>query len=160
MPDPSVQALIDRMDPEANYGTRTYRKARREASVGLLMLTEGRPGEQPVIRDAATGMTVTGSASTNTVVPWEQQFEDRAIEDFPKVYDALIAKATGSSDGKPDTKAIIYYFDRMMGRPKEMVSHGLNKKTEKLFEKMTQSEEVALTLAPGITIIEPEGEEQ
>lgn len=145
------------MDPAANYGSRTYRKAVREASVGLLMLSPGPgTGTQPVIRDAATGLAVTGSASPNGAVPWEQQFEDRGEQDFSKVYEALIEKATGSKDGKPDTKAIIYYLDRMMGRPKEMVSHGLDKKTEKLFEKMTRSEEVVLNLAPGVTVIEPD----
>ena len=163
MSEANQQALIDRMDPNANYGPRTYRKARREASVGLLMLSEGE-GNQPVIKSVETGKLVPGTgqllgASTGrepSARSWEQEFEDRGLVDFPRVYDALIEKATGSHDGKPDTKAIIYYMDRMMGRPKEMVSHGLDKKTEQLFAKMTQSEEVALTLAPGITVIEPD----
>lgn len=156
MPDAELQALIDRMDPEVNYGTRTHRQAIREASVGLLLLSEGE-GTQPVIKSVETGQMVSGTGrlpggglpGSTAPQSWEQIFEENAEHDMRAVKQSLIDNATGAKNGKPDTKAIIYYLDRMMGRPKEMVSHGLDKRTEELFKAMTESKEVAL--APGDT---------
>ena len=109
----NTASLISKLLPDRNYGERSYDEVVQDVKDGILTIHEGET--IPILRDATTGLTVRGTGvpeRKNTKQSWHERFVERAISDFPDVYDSLVRSAHNG-----DSRALIYFFDRLMGSP-------------------------------------------
>jgi len=113
--DPQKE-LIEKLDADRNYGKRTYKEVVQGVKTGALTIYEGQT--LPILKDAETGFTITGTGvprKKDTRTEWKIRFAERAISDFEAIYEALVKQAA-----KGDTKAIMYFMDRLMGSPAKL----------------------------------------
>jgi hypothetical protein len=93
MENKEIEDLIQLLDPHRDYGDRSYKE----------VVESVRNGPPLGVMKQGTGKKA-----------WVTIFEERGASDIDAVYDSLINSAmTG------DTKAQIYFFDRMFGKPRE-----------------------------------------
>jgi len=119
MENQEIEALIEKLDPTRDYGDRSYKEVVDSVREGRLSIFPGTP--TPILRDVGRGVTVKGTGAPLVVKQtdtrkkaWASIFEERGPSDADAVYDSLINSAmTG------DTKAQIYFFDRLFGKPRE-----------------------------------------
>ena len=119
MKDKETEDLIALLDPAKDYGDRSYEEIVSGCRDGSIHIEPGHP--TPILRHVGRGVSIKGTGAPLTVKnqggekkSWVTIFEDRGATDVDAVYDALIASATGG-----DVKAQQYYFDRMLGKPRE-----------------------------------------
>ena len=117
MENQEIEDLIALLDPARDYGDRTYKEVVDSVRDGRLSIFPGKP--TPILRDVGRGVSVKGTGAPLVVndtrkKAWTSIFEERGPTDADAVYDSLISSAmTG------DTKAQIYFFDRLFGKPRE-----------------------------------------
>ena len=118
MKNKEIEELIEQLDPNRDYGDRSYKEIVDSVRAGNINIRPGIP--TPILRDVGRGVTIKGTGAplsitrTGNKKAWVTIFEERGASDIDAVYEALISSAlTG------DTKAQIYYFDRMFGKPRE-----------------------------------------
>ena len=134
--------LIEKLDPNRDYGKRTYTDIVREVEEGTLSLHVG-PTALPVIRNAADGVVVKGTggqylhkAQDNPPIHTKAVFLERAHSDFEKVYESMIESAT-----KGDVRAQKLFMELYVGRPRE-ASDAVDKAVvSRLFELALQPKE-------------------
>lgn len=134
--------LIEKLDPNRDYGKRTYTDIVREVEEGTLSLHVG-PTALPVIRNAADGVVVKGTggqylhkAQDNPRIHTKAVFLERAHSDFEKVYESMIESAT-----KGDVRAQKLFMELYVGRPRE-ASDAVDKAVvSRLFELALQPKE-------------------
>tara|TARA_R100000808_G_scaffold13830_1_gene33187 strand:+ start:2922 stop:3416 length:495 start_codon:yes stop_codon:yes gene_type:complete len=119
MKDKETEDLIALLDPNRDYGDRSYEEIVAGCRDGSIHIGPGTP--TPILRHVGRGVSVKGTGAPLAVKnqgrekkAWVTIFEDRGANDVDAVYDALIASAVGG-----DVKAQQYYFDRMFGKPRE-----------------------------------------
>lgn len=118
MKNKEIEELIEQLDPTRDYGDRSYKEIVDSVRAGNINIRPGNP--TPILRDVGRGITIKGTGAplvisrTGNKRAWLTIFEERGASDIDAVYDSLIASAVGG-----DTKAQIYYFDRMFGKPRE-----------------------------------------
>jgi|TARA_R110002020_G_scaffold9613_1_gene37718 hypothetical protein len=116
----SLEELVEQLDPNRDYGLRTYSDIVVGVLDGSIHAAPGHP--VPMLR--VDGMSIKGSGaplalieSTKGTSPkksWVVQFEERASTDFDAVYESLLNSAlTG------EVKAQMYFLDRLLGKPRE-----------------------------------------
>lgn len=119
MENKEIEDLIQLLDPHRDYGDRSYKEVVESVRNGRITILPGTP--TPILRDVGRGVTIKGTGAPLGVMKqgtgkkaWVTIFEERGASDIDAVYDSLINSAmTG------DTKAQIYFFDRMFGKPRE-----------------------------------------
>lgn len=117
MADPNLVALLD---PNRDYGERTFEQVKEEIARGALVIL---PGERlPVLKDAETGRTVKGTGVVSLSGQSAQQvalgeFRRRALEDMPDAYHWLI-EGMKSTPGKPggDPRFHKIYWETLIGK--------------------------------------------
>ena len=111
----SSTELIEQLDPDRDYGERSYNEVVEGVQRGELRLLPGR--NLPVLRDAATNHAVkgTGQPLDGDVERWSRRhFNERAAEDFDDVYDAMVRSAK-----QGDVRAQKLFMEMFLGRPRE-----------------------------------------
>lgn len=89
----SVEDLVRLLDPERDYGERSYSQVVNQVRGGDLLIE---PGQRlPVLKDARTGHTVkgTGRGHQNGVSPQQAivaEFRKHAADDFDFAYQSLV----------------------------------------------------------------------
>ena len=109
--------LIDQLEEDRDYGKRTYKDVVKDVKGGALIIAEGKT--LPVLKDATTGVTVSGTGAPlkkNAQKSWQMQFNERAVSDFDAVYGSLVKAAVEKSD----VKAAMYFMDRVLGSPAKL----------------------------------------
>lgn len=137
------EELIQQLDPQRDYGVRTYEDVVREVREGQLFLKEG-PTHQPVISDTR-GIRVKGTGTAVIQQPSEPRvhtkavFLERAHSDFEKVYESMIESAV-----KGDVRAQKLFMELYVGRPKEVAEVVEKEVVNRLFELALQPKEKVL----------------
>lgn len=110
--------LLPELDPQRNYGKRTYEEVVQEVGEGRLRLFAG--ATLPVIVQTDNGQSVTG---TGQPLQGEQPAEHRTRESFqirsetdlPVVYDAILHAIVE----KHDPRAMKIWMEYAIGKPPE-----------------------------------------
>lgn len=94
MADPN---LIDLLDPNRDYGERTFEQVKEEIARGLILIEPGH--NLPVLKDARTHTLVTGTGRRANTAPHEwsrayirEQFADDAARLYQAAVDAVLVK--------------------------------------------------------------------
>lgn len=140
---PLEQDLLEALDPNRDYGDRTFEEVVEQVQAGALILLPGIGN--PVIKDVATGKTVKG---TGKVIAGEDsdkrrviqsKFLERAEADFDEVYASIM-----ESVNKGDVRAMKLWVETVIGKPGEMRPTGGADIMEKIFEAMLTHRESAV----------------
>ena len=140
------EELIERLDPNRDYGVRTYEDVVREVRAGTLSLHEGAT-VLPVIRDKTMNNVITkGSGVTrvrekadNPRVQTKAVFLERAHGDFESVYSAMVESAV-----KGDVRAQKLFMELYVGRPREATEVVEKEVINRLFELALKPKEKVL----------------
>lgn len=150
-------ARIPTLDPDRDYGERTYEQVVEEVRAGKLTLLEGRFG-LPRIVDAETGKTVKGTAMppvSGEVSPrdWgNARFRQLAAEHFETAWAQLVEGMDPSH--KAADKFHKLFWETFLGKPGESRSQLLDAVAEKLLTAASSSSQSALT-AEDVTELPP-----
>ena len=141
--------LTRQLDPDRDYGHRSFEEVVAGVHKGTLLLEEGLV--VPVIRDATTGQVVKGTGQSIAEVDniegkraWSHRFQQLGRHSFDELYEQLIDLCRSGN-----FKALEYFFNRMSGKPSELRTEGSTKATELLIEKLGQTTQVAIPSADG-----------
>jgi hypothetical protein len=115
-----MEELLDQLNPDRDYGSRTYGEVVTGIRDGNINVAPGHP--VPMLRVSGISIKGTGAPlalveagkETNHKRPWMAEFEERGTTDFDAVYEALVKSALGG-----DSKAQMYFLDRMLGKPRD-----------------------------------------
>lgn len=132
---PLFEELLALLDPDRDYGERSYEDVVRECREGALLLAPNPHGEvmkQPFISSAdpsqgrrrvkGTGMPHPVVTGFESVQKWNHKwFLERMQEDREKVYSSLLRSITGDS---PDPRAIKIWFEYGIGVPFRNMPNG------------------------------------
>lgn len=137
---PSQDELIARLDPERDYGERTFEQVINQVGDGRLFLEPG--ANLPVIKDTASGRMVRGSGRVpgGTQGPRQHamaEFYRLALDDLPEAYRYLWK---GIQTG--DYHFLDIYFKNVM--PKQPEVRGgdeMGKAFQMMIERMAQPEQ-------------------
>lgn len=118
--------LMGQLDPERDYGPRTYEQVLEEVRSGKLELLEN-PRGLPMIRDTESFTFVSGTGRQRITQPYEsrilagnsrQDFMKLAVKDFPRVYRALVTLAVE----KENVRALKLWFDKFIPDAPDVVA--------------------------------------
>tara|TARA_R110000751_G_scaffold20837_1_gene60596 strand:+ start:68 stop:559 length:492 start_codon:yes stop_codon:yes gene_type:complete len=114
-----TQILVDQLDPERGYGEFSYHEIVDGCLDGRFVIKPGDP--VPVLRNKGRSMKGTGQSLELTKPEnikvrkhFVTRFEEYAANDFEVAYNSLMDLIK-----KRDVKAVMYYMDRVMGKPRE-----------------------------------------
>lgn len=130
-------ALIEQLDPKADYGERTYEQVRDGVINGDITILPGIA--RPVLKDPTNGLTIKGTgkpipgAEANKRQRLQARLLDAADEDFDEVYRALM---DAIRDG--DVRAMKLWMESVIGRAPEMKPVTENSLMEKMFDFITK----------------------
>ena len=113
------EELIARIDPDRDYGERTYTDIVREVHEATIAIVDNGV-RHPILRDVQTKLPVKGSGPINVPEKTTQsrgnaraQFMLAAEQNFGEVYGAMIKSAI-----KGDVRAQNLFMELYVGRPK------------------------------------------
>tara|TARA_R100000315_G_scaffold58730_1_gene34048 strand:+ start:3844 stop:4302 length:459 start_codon:yes stop_codon:yes gene_type:complete len=112
----TVEELITELDPNRDYGERSYTDVVDGVRNGYIAISPGMP--TPILRDIGRGVTIKGTG--RPVVTHEHRssnlarFEERGEVEFDSAFEAFMQNVMNG-----DVKAQMYFFDRMLGKPRE-----------------------------------------
>jgi len=114
--DTEIQTLVDQLDPERDYGEFSYHEIVDGCLDGRFVIKAGDP--VPILRNKGKSMKGTGR-TLELAKPRERKhfvtrFEEYATNDFEVAYNSLMDLVK-----KRDVKAVMYFMDRVMGKPRE-----------------------------------------
>jgi len=138
--DSELQALVDQLDPKADYGESTYEAVRNGVLNGDLIIGPGHG--RPTLRDVNTGLTVkgTGKPIAGTEASKRQKLQQRLLDsgekDFPVVYSALMDAV---NDG--DVRAIKLWMEMVIGRADIMKATSDTSIVEKLIDMLSATKQ-------------------
>ena len=129
------EELIARIDPDRDYGERTYTDIVREVHEGTIAIVDNGV-RHPILRDVQTKLPVKGSGPINVPEKTTQsrgnaraQFMLAAEQNFGEVYGAMIKSAI-----KGDVRAQKLFMELYVGRPKDAVEGSNERMMEKLLD--------------------------
>ena len=112
----NIEALIAELDPDRDYGERTYNDIVTDVRAGYISISPGHPS--PILRDVGRGVTLKGTGrpltTGTTRKTFISKFEERAEVEFDAAFEAFMQKVMHG-----DVKAQMYFFDRVLGKPRE-----------------------------------------
>jgi hypothetical protein len=138
--DSELQALIDQLDPKADYGESTYEAVRNGVLNGDVVIGPGHG--RPTLRDKNTGLTIkgTGKPISGNEASKRQKLQQRLLDsgeqDFPTVYAALMDAV---NDG--DVRAIKLWMEMVIGRADIMKATSDTSVMEKLVDALVASKQ-------------------
>ncbi len=127
----TTEELVELLDPERDYGERSYEQVVTEVESGALVVIPN-GGRHPVIRQKDGGFVIKGSGRVNStgiehgMRETKRQFMERAAGDFDAVYESMITSAT-----KGDVRAQKLFMELYVGRPTE-ATDSMNKELAKI----------------------------
>tara|TARA_R110002020_G_scaffold90405_4_gene220110 strand:- start:803 stop:1300 length:498 start_codon:yes stop_codon:yes gene_type:complete len=148
-----LEELIDKLDPNVDYGERSYEQVCDQIRNGTLTI---KPivYDRPIIRDPAlNGRLVRGSGRLHSATLSAEKIETisrfltRAAEDFDSVYEAL----TEAAVTKGDVRAQKVFMEMFIGRPKESTVTVNSKVMDRLLDAAEKEKETV------IEVIQPSG---
>lgn len=143
-----VDGLIASLDPDRNYGERTYEQVVAEVRAGALNLSPGRFGI-PRITDAQTNRAVAGTgqppvAEGSSPRDWgNARFRQLAAEHFETAWGQLVQGM--HPDHKSADKFHKIFWETFLGKPGESRSQLLDKVAETLLAAAASSSSSTLT---------------
>ena len=143
MTDPSALTqddLLGLLDPDRNYGPRTYMKVLKEIDAGLLRLLPG--NSLPMIFDTQTSKPVKGTGQPprpdgETVQQFSRRwFMRHFVDDLPEFYQAAKTAAI-----KGDVRALKLVLELGLGKPDVAHTPGDDSMLERLVEALEHPRE-------------------
>lgn len=122
-----MEALLDQLDPDRDYGDRSLDDVKREVRAGALLIKPSGT-RHPLLSDASTGKRVTGSGGPPgghiDAREWGRDwFFEFAVEELPGVAAAMVAAAKGFDitgrplKNGPDPRAQKLFIETFLGVP-------------------------------------------
>jgi hypothetical protein len=112
----TLDELIIELDPNRDYGERSYTDVVKDIRSGYISISPGVP--TPILRDVGRGVTIKGTgrplATNSNRNSFIAKFEERAEVEFDSAFEAFMQNVMNG-----DVKAQMYFFDRMLGKPRE-----------------------------------------
>lgn len=139
----SSRDLIPFLDPERSYGELTYEAVVEGVQAGWITLTPSdRRDGQPFIMNSLSGLMMKGTAShyrpsrsagLKQIDANRERFQERAGDDFSRVYNALVESA--ASGVHQSIKIFMEYF---LGAPVKPMDGGASKEVVDIMQALAQ----------------------
>ena len=144
----SNEELLDRLDPDLDYGNRTLAEVRAEVEAGTLVLSEAKETKQPVVRRAGSRAMVRGSGDTEATRDSATDVLNAALQDYvvsgggAEKMVALVDKMLTDDDAswKARADALNFLADRTLGRPKDHHRSDVSPELAELLRRMAAGE--------------------
>lgn len=144
----TTDELLDRLDPDLDYGNRTFAEVRTEVLAGTLVLSEAQESEQPIARRADSGAMVRGSGDTEATRDSAADMLNAALQDYvmhgggAEKMVALVDKILTGDDAswKARADALNFLTDHTIGRVKDRYGPGDNPLLVELLARMARGE--------------------
>ena len=144
----TTDELLDRLDPDLDYGNRTFAEVRAEVAAGTLVLAEAEESEQPIMRRADSGAMVRGSGDTEATRESASDVLNAALQDYvvsgggAEKMVALVDKMLTDDDAswKARADALNFLADRTLGRPKDHHRSDVSPELAELLHRMAAGE--------------------
>jgi len=146
--------LIEKLDPQRDYGERTYSEVVAGIRAGNIQIADG-PDTLPVLRMQRVGdqfpSLIKGSGRNyvnkephkSTLAHTRQRFMEKAHEDFDDVYGALLVAAK-----EGDVRAQKIFMEMYIGRPKEVTDTVNESMMNRLFDMALRPREEVIEIHP------------
>ena len=142
--NPRIEELIADLDPYRDYGDLGYEgvcEGARAGWINLIPAPEGRVNQQPFITNALTGLRLKGSSGSRQMAIWQKPLEanrarffDRAVDDFDKMYSALVA----ASFEDRDPRAMKIWWEQFLGQPTKSLEGGASKEVVEIMRALAE----------------------